>query len=62
MVLYQGSKFVRYNKFIDQKGNELVFEKNTKNGKLFKTAKGFVTLTENQANKLVLLKEKRNSK
>lgn len=52
MILYQGSKFVKYNTFTDNKGNKLVFEKNTKNGKLFKTDKGYVTLTESQANKL----------
>ncbi len=52
MILYQGSKFVRYNKFKDNKGNELIFEKNTKNGKLFKTNKGYVTLTESQAKNL----------
>lgn len=52
MILYQGSKFVKYNKFKDSKGNELVFEKNTKNGKLFSTKNGYVTLTEAQANKL----------
>lgn len=57
MILYQGSKFVRYNRFRDSKGNELIFEKNTKNGKLFSTGKSYVTLTESQANKLQLVKE-----
>lgn len=52
MLLYQGSKFVKYNEFKDSKGNKLIFEKNTKNGKLFKTAKGYVTLTESQAKNL----------
>lgn len=57
MILYQGSKFVRYNKFKDNNGNELIFEKNTKNGKLFKSKNGYVTLTESQANKLTLIKK-----
>lgn len=57
MILYQGSKFVKYNKFKDSKGNELVFEKNTKNGKLFSTKKGYVTLTESQANKLTPIRK-----
>lgn len=57
MILYQGSRYVRYNKFKDAKGNELIFEKNTKNGKLFKTAKGYITLTESQANKLISVKK-----
>lgn len=56
MILYQGSRYVRYNKFKDSKGNEFIFEKNTKNGKLFKTNKGYVTLTEAQANKLKAVK------
>ena len=57
MLLYQGSKFVKYNEFKDSKGNKLIFEKNTKNGKLFKTSKGYITLTESQANKLTLIKK-----
>lgn len=54
MLLYRGSQFVKGNSFKDTKGNKLVFEKNTKNGKLFKTDKGYVTLTESQAVKLKL--------
>lgn len=56
MLLYRGSQFVKGNAFKDAKNNKLVFEKNTKNGKLFKSDKGFVTLTESQANKLKLAK------
>lgn len=51
-VLYQGSNFVKFNKFRDSKGNVLTFVKNTKNGKLFSTDNGYVTLTEAQASKL----------
>lgn len=56
MVLYQGSHYVRYNQFKDSKGNVLIFEKNTKNGKLFSTKNGYVTLTEAQANRLKPIK------
>ena len=51
-VYYQGSDFVKFNDFKDSKGNKLTFIKNTKNGKLFSTDIGYVTLTESQANKL----------
>lgn len=59
MLLYQGSEFVRGNKFKDSKGNVLTFEKNTKDGKLFSTADGHkVALTESQVAKLKLTDEK----
>lgn len=59
MLLYQGSEFVRGNKFKDSKGNVLTFEKNTKDGKLFSTADGHkVALTEGQVAKLKLTDEK----
>lgn len=57
-VLYQGSNFVKFNEFKDSKGNILTFVKNTKNGKLFSTDKGYVTLTESQANSLTVNKNK----
>lgn len=53
-VYYQGSNFVKLNEFKDSKGNVLTFVKNTKNGKLFSTGSGYVTLTESQASKLFL--------
>lgn len=53
-VYYQGSNFVKLNEFKDSKGNVLTFIKNTKNGKLFSTNSGYVTLTESQASKLIL--------
>lgn len=55
MLLYRGSHFVKGNIFKDDKGNNLVFEKNTKNGKLFKLDSEYVTLTESQADKLNLV-------
>ena len=58
MLLYRGSQFVKGNTFKDIKNNKLVFEKNTKNGKLFKSDKGYVTLTESQTSKLVLCEKK----
>lgn len=59
MLLYQGSEFVRGNKFKDSKGNILTFEKNTKGGKLFSTKDGNrLALTENQVSKLKLTDEK----
>lgn len=59
MLLYQGSEFVRGNKFKDSKGNILTFEKNTKDGKLFSTKGGQkVGLTEKQVAKLKLTDEK----
>lgn len=59
MLLYQGSEFVRGNKFKDSKGNVLTFEKNTKDGKLFSTVDGHkVALTESQVAKLKLTDEK----
>lgn len=59
MLLYQGSEFVRGNKFKDSKGNVLTFEKNTKDGKLFSTKDGKkLGLTEGQVSKLKLTDEK----
>lgn len=59
MLLYQGSEFVRGNKFKDNKGNILTFEKNTKDGKLFSTKDGKkIGLTEGQVSKLKLTDEK----
>ena len=53
-ILYQGTPFFRGNEFVDLKGNKLIFEKQTKKGKLFKSdkIKGLIALTENQVNKL----------
>jgi len=56
MLLYLGSKLVKGNKFKDKKGNILIFEKATKNGKIFSTEKGKVALTESYINKLELIK------
>lgn len=61
-VLYQGSNFVKFNEFKDSEGNILIFVKNTKNGKLFSTKNGYVTLNESQANSLVLNKGSKKSK
>ncbi len=59
MLLYQGSEYVRGNKFKDSKGNILTFEKNTKNGKLFSDESGHkIGLTESQVSKLELTDEK----
>ena len=59
MILYQGSQFVKGNKFKDTKGNILVFEKNTKDGRLFSTPTGSkIGLTESQVSKLVLAERK----
>lgn len=58
MLLYNGSRFVKGNVFLDSKGNKLTFDKNTKKGKIFITEDGIkVGLTENQVSKLKLLKE-----
>lgn len=59
-ILYQGSQFFKGNVFVDPKGNKLIFEKNTKNGKLFKTDNNhLIGLTESQVNKLKLLDEEK---
>ena len=59
MLLYQGSQYVRGNRFKDKKGNILTFEKNTKDGKLFVTSSGSkLGLTEGQVAKLELLETK----
>ena len=33
MILYNGSKYVKGNVFLDSKGNKLTFDKKTKKGK-----------------------------
>lgn len=59
MLLYQGSVFVRGNRFEDRKGAILTFEKNTKNGKLFSTEDGKkIGLTEGQVLKLKLVEKR----
>lgn len=53
MILYNGSKYVKGNVFLDSKDNKLTFDKNTKKGKIFITEKGIrIGLTENQVKKL----------
>jgi len=56
-VLYQGSRYVRHNEFKDKKGNSYVFEKVTKNGKMFLGEAGYVVLSDKQADKLVEARE-----
>ncbi len=59
MLLYQGSRYVRGNKFKDNNGTILTFEKNTKDGRLFSTESGIrVGLTESQVKKLKLVERK----
>lgn len=59
MLLYQGSKFVKGNKFKDDKNNVLTFEKNTKDGRLFVMENGVrAALTESQIEKLELIEGK----
>lgn len=58
MLLYNGSRYVKGNVFLDSKGNKLTFDKNTKKGKVFITESGVrIGLTENQVSRLKLLKE-----
>lgn len=55
MLLYNGSRYVKGNIFLDSKGNKLTFDKNTKKGKIFVTEQGIkIGLTENQVKKLKL--------
>lgn len=59
MLLYQGSQFVKGNKFKDNNGAILTFEKNTKSGRLFVMENGTrIGLTESQVSKLKLLERK----
>lgn len=58
MLLYNGSRYVKGNVFLDSKGNKLTFDRNTKKGKIFITEKGVrIGLTENQVSRLKILKE-----
>lgn len=58
MLLYNGSKFVKGNVFVDPIGAKLTFDKNTKKCKLFVMENGSkVGLTEGQVSKLKLLNE-----
>lgn len=53
MLLYNGSRYVKGNVFLDSRGNKLTFDKNTEKGKIFITEKGVrIGLTENQVKKL----------
>ena len=53
MLLYNGSRYVKGNVFLDSRGNKLTFDKNTKKDKIFITEKGVrICLTENQVKKL----------
>ena len=53
MILYNGSKHVKGNVFLDSKDNKITFDKNTKKGKIFITEKRVrIGLIQNQVKKL----------